>query len=303
MYNGLIIIHKEKGFTSHDVVAKLRGILRQKKIGHTGTLDPDATGVLPVCLGKGTRLTDMLTDRDKTYEAGIRFGLETDTQDISGRVLAQKPAHVTPEALEEAAAAFTGDIMQVPPMYSAIKINGKKLYELARKGREVERSARPVTIHSLEVLALSGDEARIRVRCSKGTYIRTLCHDIGQALGCGACMSSLVRTGVGPFKLEDAHTLGEIEQIMADGPEALLPLVIAPDAVLSDLPAARTMDPAGDKMLRNGARLSPEHLKTDLTGQIGDGQTFRAYTADGTFIGVYGYCAGRNDFKSIKMFS
>ena len=186
--DGVIVIRKEKDFTSHDVVAKLRGILHMKKIGHTGTLDPDAEGVLPVALGKATRLVDMITDKEKTYEAVMRLGVVTDTQDMSGTVLSQAAElHVTEEELRAAIESFAGDYMQVPPMYSALKVNGKKLYELAREGKTVERKPRPVHFYEIEILEINLPLVRFCVTCSKGTYIRTLCHDIGEKLGCGDC--------------------------------------------------------------------------------------------------------------------
>ena len=194
-FQGIIVIHKEKGFTSHDVVAKLRGILHMKKIGHTGTLDPDAEGVLPVALGKATRLVDMITDKEKTYEAVMRLGVVTDTQDMSGTVLSQTTElSVTEEELCTVVSSFVGDYMQVPPMYSALKVNGKKLYELAREGKTVERKPRPVHFYEIEILDISFPLVRFRVTCSKGTYIRTLCNDIGEKLGCGGCMEKLLRT-------------------------------------------------------------------------------------------------------------
>ena len=196
--DGVIVIRKEKDFTSHDVVAKLRGILHMKKIGHTGTLDPDAEGVLPVALGKATRLVDMITDKEKTYEAVMRLGVVTDTQDMSGTVLSQaSELHVTEEELRAAIESFVGDYMQVPPMYSALKVNGKKLYELAREGKTVERKPRPVHFYEIEILEINLPLVRFCVTCSKGTYIRTLCHDIGEKLGCGAAMETLLRTKVG----------------------------------------------------------------------------------------------------------
>ena len=197
MFHGVINIYKEPGFTSHDVVAKLRGILRQKKIGHTGTLDPAAEGVLPVCLGKGTKLCDLLTDKRKTYQAVLLLGTETDTQDMTGTILSEKPTEqLTEPAVRGAAESFVGPYMQVPPMYSALKVNGKKLYELARAGKEVERAARPVEIYDLQIDAVELPRVTMTVTCSKGTYIRTLCHDIGEKLGCGGCMEKLIRTRV-----------------------------------------------------------------------------------------------------------
>ena len=216
--DGVIVIRKEKGFTSHDVVAKLRGILHMKKIGHTGTLDPDAEGVLPVALGKATRLVDMITDKEKTYEAVMRLGVVTDTQDMSGIVLSQTTElSVTEEELCTVVSSFVGDYMQVPPMYSALKVNGKKLYELAREGKTVERKPRPVHFYEIEILDISFPLVRFRVTCSKGTYIRTLCHDIGEKLGCGAAMESLLRTKVGRFTLDDAITLAQTEEAVQEG--------------------------------------------------------------------------------------
>ena len=179
--NGIINVYKERGFTSHDVVAKLRGILHMKKIGHTGTLDPDATGVLPVCIGKATKVCGLLTDKDKTYRAVVKLGVTTNTEDMTGEILAKHPVSVTKEQIEMAVSKFAGEIEQIPPMYSAIKINGKKLYELARQGKEVERKARKVTIYEIKVLSIdfSENEFTMEVSCSKGTYIRTLCKDIG----------------------------------------------------------------------------------------------------------------------------
>lgn len=204
MIHGIINVYKEKGFTSHDVVAKLRGIVGQKKIGHTGTLDPDATGVLPVCLGKATKLCDLLTDKNKTYEAVLLLGKTTDTQDITGEVLEEKSTEaLTEEKVREAIEGFIGDYEQIPPMYSALKVNGKKLYELAREGKVIERKARLVKILDIQILEIDLPKVRMEVSCSKGTYIRTLCHDIGEKLGCGGCMESLIRTRVSTFRIEE----------------------------------------------------------------------------------------------------
>ena len=194
MNNGFIIVNKERGFTSFDVCAKLRGILKTKKIGHTGTLDPDATGVLLVCVGNATKAVDILPDEDKQYRAVIRFGITTDTEDISGNVLSTSDRKINEDDIRAAITSFVGNIKQIPPMYSAIKVNGKKLYELAREGKEVERKARDITIHNIIIEDISYPNATILVDCSKGTYIRTLCKDIGEKLGVGACMESLVRT-------------------------------------------------------------------------------------------------------------
>lgn len=200
MISGILNIYKEKGYTSHDVVAKLRGIVGQKKIGHTGTLDPDAEGVLPVCLGRATKVCGLLTDKDKTYEAVLLLGRTTDTQDATGQILSERPLisdgrEITPEMAKACVMNFEGEYDQVPPMYSALKVNGKKLYELAREGKTVERKSRKVSIRRIRITEIDLPRIRMEVECSKGTYIRTLCHDIGEKLGCGGCMESLLRTG------------------------------------------------------------------------------------------------------------
>ena len=221
MPNGILIIDKPEGWTSMDVCAKLRGPFHERRVGHGGTLDPMATGVLPVFVGRATRAVAFSTDSEKEYAAGLQLGVITNTQDTTGETLETRPVSVTREQLEAALAPFRGDILQVPPMYSAIKIGGKKLYELARKGKEVERPPRPVTIHALEIVEQTGSETwTLRVRCSKGTYVRTLCHDIGAALGCGGCMSALRRTEAGGFTLKDAVTLEALQA--APEPAALL---------------------------------------------------------------------------------
>ena len=251
--DGIINVYKEKGYTSHDVVAKMRGILRMKKIGHTGTLDPEAEGVLPVCLGKGTRLCDMLTDKTKSYRAVLLLGKETDTQDTTGAVLAENPeaaASVTEEQVRQAILSFLGIYMQVPPMYSALKVNGKKLYELARAGKEIERQARPVEILDIQIEKIDLPRVTFHVSCSKGTYIRTLCYDIGRKLGCGGCMESLLRTRVDRFCLEDSLTLSQIEALRDEGrvEEHVLPV----DSVFLDYPKFCMKRGEGDKLVHNG---------------------------------------------------
>ena len=217
-FNGLIIIDKEAGFTSHDVVSRVRKILSFRKVGHTGTLDPDATGVLPICIGKGTRVSDMLVMSDKEYVAKVRMGTVTDTQDISGKVLSVEDcAHITRKEIEDAIGHFIGEIEQIPPMYSAIKIDGQKMYDLARQGIEVERKPRKITIYDIVLCEVENSTFTMKVRCSKGTYIRTLCHDIGQYLGCGACMETLRRTGSSIFGIEDAITLSQLEKAVMEG--------------------------------------------------------------------------------------
>ena len=212
MINGILNVYKEKGYTSHDVVAKLRGIVGQKKIGHTGTLDPEAEGVLPVCLGKATKVCDLLTEKDKVYEAVLLLGKETDTQDLTGKVLAEKPVTAEKDEVERAIRSFEGAYDQIPPMYSALKVQGQKLCDLARKGIEVERKPRRVYIYKVEILQVDIPRVVMRVYCSKGTYIRTLCHDIGKKLGCGGCMASLKRTEVAAFLEKDALTLAQIQE-------------------------------------------------------------------------------------------
>lgn len=208
--NGIIVINKEKGYTSHDVVAKLRRILNTRKIGHTGTLDPEATGVLPVCIGKATKICDMILNSQKEYIAGIKFGITTDTQDIFGNVISQKEPCASIEEIKEAILSFEGEIEQIPPMYSAIKVDGKKLYEYARNGVEVERKSRKVKIEKIKICEVSKENALIKVRCSKGTYIRTLCDDIGKKLGFGACMESLIRSKSSVFDIENSVRIDDI---------------------------------------------------------------------------------------------
>ncbi|MCF2595106.1 tRNA pseudouridine(55) synthase TruB [Pseudoflavonifractor phocaeensis] len=268
MPSGILIIDKTQGWTSMDVCAKLRGIFREKRIGHAGTLDPMATGVLPVFIGRATRAVEFASEGQKEYVAGLRLGLVTNTQDTSGEVLEEHPFRGSLQDLEGVLDRFRGDIQQIPPMYSAIKINGKKLYELARKGREVERQPRPVTIHSLTVEGQTGPaEFILRVRCSKGTYVRTLCHDIGLALGCGGCMSSLRRTRAAGFSLDRAVTLEQVQQ--AEDPAALL---LPVDAYFSDRPAL-TLPSALEKKVRNGMTVvMPEIIPGEyrVYGQGGD---------------------------------
>ena len=219
--NGVVVVDKPRDWTSMDVCAKLRGVFHEKRVGHAGTLDPMATGVLPVFVGRATRAVDFVAEGEKEYIATLRLGLVTDTQDTTGTVLEQNPVPADArQKLEAILPRFTGEIEQVPPMYSAIKIRGKKLYELARKGVEVERKPRTVTIHALEVVDGSDSDFTLRVVCSKGTYIRTLCHDIGQALGCGGTMAQLRRTRVGQFALEDAVALEDLT--LAENPAGFL---------------------------------------------------------------------------------
>lgn len=312
MLHGVINIYKEPGFTSHDVVAKLRGILRQKRIGHTGTLDPAAEGVLPVCLGQGTRLCDMLTDKTKTYEAVLLLGRETDTQDTTGQTLAEYPVEVTEEEVRRQAASFTGEYDQIPPMYSALKVDGKKLYELARAGREVERQARRVQILELTVDWVELPRVGLTVTCSKGTYIRTLCYDLGRALGCGGCMEHLKRTRVERFRWEDSLTLSQVQAIRdQEGAEGLEKLVV-PIEQMFDGPRA-VAGPKGDKLVRNGNPVQEEDFAYLLREDSPDGQAesgiclpktglIRVYSGSREFLGVYEYDESRNWWKPKKMF-
>ena len=293
--DGVIVIRKEKGFTSHDVVAKLRGILHMKKIGHTGTLDPDAEGVLPVALGKATRLVDMITDKEKTYEAVMRLGVVTDTQDMSGTVLSQtEDISVAEEELRTVIGSFVGDYMQVPPMYSALKVNGKKLYELAREGKTVERKARPVHFYEIEILDINLPLVRFCVTCSKGTYIRTLCHDIGEKLGCGAAMETLLRTKVGRFTLDDAITLAQAEEAVQAG--EIESKVVGIEQILAEYPRVCCTE-AGDRLLANG-----NPLVQALVSAEEKGGWIRMCSSQGNFAGVYQWDEKRDRYFPVKMF-
>ncbi|MDE7330663.1 MAG: tRNA pseudouridine(55) synthase TruB [Lachnospiraceae bacterium] len=317
MYHGIVNVYKEAGYTSHDVVARLRGIFKQKKIGHTGTLDPDAVGVLPVCLGNGTRLCDMLTDRHKEYIARMRLGLVTDTQDISGKTLEEREVLSEPFRVRETIMSFQGDSMQIPPMYSALKVDGRKLYELARAGKEVERTPRPVTIYSIEVLKEEHPEYVFRAECSKGTYIRTLCHDIGRKLGDGAAMVSLERTRVGEFKAAEAYRINELEELAGKG--ELSSVVVPVEKMFKNLPALVVKERAF-KLLQNGNQLKKEDFtdlckKTaeaaekrqdttdDRTANAGEVENqYRVYSPLGVFCGIYQYVDERRVFAPVKMF-
>ncbi|MCI9578024.1 MAG: tRNA pseudouridine(55) synthase TruB [Oscillibacter sp.] len=269
MPNGILIIDKPAGWTSMDVCAKIRGILREKRVGHGGTLDPMATGVLPVFVGRATRAVEFAENGRKEYNAGLRLGLMTDTQDVTGRVLETRPVTAGREEVEAALAGFRGEIQQIPPMYSAVKIQGKKLYELARRGKEVERKPRPVTIHALELLeAESGTDYRLRCLCSKGTYIRTLCHDVGQALGCGGALYSLRRTMAAGFTLAQAVTM---EEVQAQGEALLQPL----DGLFAQYPALTVRSPGQEKRVRCG---NPVTLPGTADG------TYRVYGREGEFL-------------------
>jgi len=279
-YNGVINVYKEKGYTSHDVVAIIKRTLKTKA-GHTGTLDPEAEGVLPIVLGKSTRLADYIMAEDKVYEAEIHFGVTTDTCDMTGNVLVDnRPVSVTKEQLLGVLEKFKGEVSQIPPMYSAIKINGEKLYNLARKGIEVERKQRLVAIHDIELVEMHLEYARILVSCSKGTYIRTLCEDVGKELGCGAAMGELLRRASGEFKLDDAIKIDEIKALADEG--RVGDYVIAPEEFFKDCPKVCAKEEAY-KFIRNGNKFSADLVESSGLEQ---GQKYRLYV-NSQFVGLY----------------
>ena len=284
MASGILIVDKPAGWTSQDVVSKLRGVLHEKRVGHGGTLDPMATGVLPVFVGRATRAVEFFEHADKTYEATLRLGLTTDTQDTTGTVLETRPVDIDEAALRAVLPRFTGVLQQLPPMYSAVKIGGKKLYELARAGKEIERKPREITVFSIDLLDFSSNSACLRVHCSKGTYIRTLCHDIGAALGCGGCMAALRRVQAGAYTLADAVSLDDI--VAHPAPQSLLKPV---DTLFAALPCL-TLTPAQEKCVRNGAA---------FTCKSGAGRC-RAYARDGEFLALCEVSDGT--LKTVKSF-
>lgn len=292
MRDGVLVIKKEKGYTSHDVVAKLRGILRMKRIGHTGTLDPDAEGVLPVLLGKATKLSDYLTEKQKTYETVLRLGVVTDTQDMTGSVLETHEVSAAEQEIRETVAEFLGDQQQIPPMYSALKVNGQKLCDLARAGKEIERKPRTVHFYSIEITGTNLPLVSLSVVCSRGTYIRTLCHDIGASLGCGAAMESLVRTASGAFTLENAMTLEEVRE--AENSGTLDRHIAEIEEILSEFPRICVKEQA-DRLLLNGNALK----NSDLSSQTEE-SFVRMCKSDGTFTALYKKT--ENGFKPDKMF-
>lgn len=337
MLNGILIMKKEQDYTSNDVVAKLRGICRQKKIGHTGTLDPNAEGVLPVCLGNATKLCDLFTDRSKEYVAELTLGITTDTQDIWGQVLTdsgEKWREIPVEEIEKTVLSFRGRQQQIPPMYSALKVNGKRLYELARAGVEVERKPREIEIEEIELLPSVGcaerkapqtayfstlPKLRMRVVCSKGTYIRTLCQDIGEKLGCGAAMSALMRTRVGQFRLENAHTLTEVERFRDE--DRLSEILIPVDRCFEEYPAF-VVHEEGLRFLKNGNELRTNLLREADRDPLGtdvpakkfalreavkltetSNESFcRVYGGNGLFYGIYRRQQGQRTWRPWKIF-
>lgn len=285
--NGIILIDKPQDWTSHDVVAKLRGILHERRIGHSGTLDPLATGLLVVFVGRATRAVEFAEADSKEYIAGLRLGVSTDTQDITGNVLSACSAKPTERELKFAISRFLGEIEQLPPMYSAIKVGGKKLYELARRGESVERKPRKITIHAVDIIGFDGEDRLLDVKCSKGTYIRTLCSDIGDALGCGGCMSSLRRISAGAFSIDDAHTIEDIQRAADSGTidSCILPV----DTLFAAYPELIVSTSAA-KRLKTG---------NIIAATAADGE-YRVYSDDGEFLLLGSVRAGR--LKTIKSF-
>ena len=302
MINGIIIVYKEAGYTSHDVVARLRGILKQKKIGHTGTLDPDAMGVLPVCIGNATKLCDMVADGGKEYKTRMLLGVTTDTYDMSGNVLTRSEVRASRDEIEMAVMSFVGGYEQIPPMYSALKIGGRRLYELARMGREVERAPRHVDIPNIKILDINPPRVSFVVECSKGTYIRSLCADIGDMLGCGGAMQELTRMRVGRYRIEDSLTLSEIEELVDKG--TLEQHIIPTDSMFAGWHGAVVKENA-KRTLMNGNRLYFEQLDIDdgNTAFI-KGDLLRVYSQNQTgeteFKAVYSFDG--KCFKAYKMF-
>ena len=301
MINGVINVYKEPGFTSHDVVAKLRGILKQKKIGHMGTLDPNAVGVLPVCLGKATKLCDILSEKDKTYNATLLLGLDTDTQDTSGEVISKADTDSIMELSEdkvfETIKSYIGDYDQIPPMFSAIKVGGEKLYNLARRGEVIERPARHCRIIDITVTKMELPRVDLHVTCSKGTYIRTLCHDIGKDLGVGGCMEKLVRTKVERFSVEDSITLKQIEEFRDNN--TLEDYITPVDEMLGNYSKCMVSKGA-EKLVYNGNIFTSGNTFLKMNHE--DGQIVRVYTSEGEFIGLYKFNSEKQIYKPVKMF-
>ena len=317
--DGIIVVNKEQDYTSFDVVAKLRGILKQKKMGHTGTLDPMATGVLPVCLGAGTKLCDYLTDSKKIYRTVLLLGEDYDTEDVTGELLAKAEVNVSEEEIKECVKSFIGELSQLPPMYSAVKVNGKKLCDYARAGKEVERKPRKVTVYEIEIEEINLPYLTMTVTCSKGTYIRTLCREIGEKLGCHGCMASLERIYTGGFTIEEAKTIDEIEQYRDEG--RLDEIIYGVDYFFKDLPRAiigkesELYAENGNPMMMKEFVGMPESVKAEAKRRREAFQKasnaepedtaeleIRMYRADGYFYGIYRFDAKRNLFMPKQMF-
>ena len=285
--NGIILVDKPQDWTSHDVVAKLRGVLHERRIGHSGTLDPLATGLLVVFVGRATRAVEFAEADSKEYITGLHLGVSTDTQDITGNIVASSGALPDEAALREAIGRFIGDIEQIPPMYSAIKKGGKKLYELARRGESVERAPRKITVSDIDIAGRDGDDYILNISCSKGTYVRTLCSDIGEALGCGACMSSLRRTRAGVFSADEAHSLADIEAAAREG--RLSDIILPVDTLFASFPKL-TVSQSAAKRLKNGNIIK-------ISAEDGD---YRVYSDPEEFL-LLGRVEG-GKLKTIKSF-
>ncbi len=296
MINGFINIYKEQGFTSFDVVAKLRGILKQKKIGHTGTLDPMAEGVLLVCLGNATKMCDIITDKNKSYRCVMLLGKTTDTEDMTGNIISVNNNIPDEETVISSIMSFVGSYGQIPPMYSAIKVNGKKLYELARAGIEIERQPRSVEIYSIDILEINLPRVTFNVSCSKGTYIRSLCRDIGEKLSCGAVMERLVRTEVKGFDVKDSLKLSEVEAARDNG--TLMNYILGTDKLMAELPELH-VNSSSMKLLRNGNKLSPSSFDEDI---IINDTNIRIYDDTGRFTALYYYDKQKKQYVPYKMF-
>lgn len=296
MIDGFINIYKEQGYTSFDVVAKLRGILKQKKIGHTGTLDPMAEGVLLVCLGSATKMCDLLTEKNKTYTCAMLLGKTSDTEDVTGVMTDVTDVCPDEKTVRSAVMSFVGDYMQIPPMYSAIKVNGKKLYELARAGQVIEREPRPVTIHSINIQSVELPRVTFDVSCSKGTYIRSLCRDIGEKLGCGAVMEKLVRTEVKGFTIEESLTLDTVEKARDDG--TLMQHVLTTDKLMPDIPELHISE-KGAKLLANGNKLSADSF---VENQVYRDTYVKVYDENDRFAALYEYSDEKRQYVPFKMF-
>jgi len=284
LLTGVINIYKEKGYTSHDVVAILRGKLKEKKIGHTGTLDPEAEGVLPICIGKATKLASLITDGQKQYIANVKFGATTTTQDHTGEILNKYKYLFNKEDVTNVVNSFQGECLQVPPMYSAIRVDGRRLYELAREGKVVERKKRKIHIYNIEIIEwIDNEQITIKVDCSKGTYIRTLCEDIGQKLGYGAYMNGLVRTKSSDFNISDSIKISEIDNFIEQG--QINELMIGLDKILEIYPKIYTND-SKDKTVVNGSKITIKDISDNNVNLI-DNTIFRVYTSNALFIGLY----------------
>ena len=301
MLNGIVNINKESGYTSHDVVAKLRGITKQKKIGHTGTLDPDAMGVLLICFGKGTKVCELLTNKDKVYLTTLLLGKTSDTQDHSGKILSEKStSHLTEEEVIHCIQSFVGESDQIPPMYSALKVNGKKLYELAREGKEIQRKSRKIVIDEINIMEMNLPRVKMEIKCSKGTYIRTICHDIGENLGCGGLMEELWRTQVGDFTLDNAISIDEFRGIFSKG--MVDDVLIKIDSIFPEYPKL-ILKKGYESVAYNGSLLSENMFFESV--KLQRGERIRVYDSFQNFIGIYHQVGGRNEesrFKVEKMF-